>query len=300
MNPSGRMDEGRSDGRNTRRMHAVDWALESGAGDDVLIEMERSLARRRSKLAVGGGLVAAALAVLAVIGGGARPDAVKPGGVAPSTIVLAVPERRVLNDGSTVELRTGTHLEVVFEQTMRKVIFTGGEAHFKVAKDVSRPFVVVVDRVVVRAIGTEFSVRMAGGEVGLLVTEGRVAVESAAPGGERLTELDAGGSFEVGAANDVSSAAVTRGVSSEEMGRRLAWRVPTVEFSGTSLPDAVEAMNRHANVRITVADPSLSSVRVSGVLRGDNVGALLRLLEEEHGVGIERMSDGELRLTPAR
>ena len=51
-----------------------------------------------------------------------------------------------------------------------------GEAHFVVAADASRPFVVSAGAVSVRAVGTEFVVRYSAREIGVLVTEGRVAV----------------------------------------------------------------------------------------------------------------------------
>jgi transmembrane sensor len=50
---------------------------------------------------------------------------------------------------------------------------------FHVVKDPRRPFVVTAAGVAVRAVGTVFSVQFERDEVGVLVTEGRVAVETA-------------------------------------------------------------------------------------------------------------------------
>jgi transmembrane sensor len=59
------------------------------------------------------------------------------------------------------------------------VVLERGEAHFQVAKNPARPFVVVARGVEIRAVGTAFSVGLESTRVEVLVTEGQVAVETA-------------------------------------------------------------------------------------------------------------------------
>ncbi|MFM9031654.1 MAG: FecR family protein, partial [Opitutaceae bacterium] len=85
-------------------------------------------------------------------------------------------ERVVLGDSSVVELNASTEVRVVLAADERRVLLLGGEAHFTVAQDPSRPFVVEAAGVSVRAVGTAFNVLISSGAVEVLVTEGKVAV----------------------------------------------------------------------------------------------------------------------------
>ena len=84
-------------------------------------------------------------------------------------------------------------------------------------------------------------------------------------------------------------------VSEEEIADRLAWRVPSLEFSRTPLAEVVELMNRHSTgdhkVQFVIADSQLSKIRLTGFLRTDNREGLVRLLENNFGVKAERVAD---------
>src|SRR3546814_6499165 len=68
--------------------------------------------------------------------------------------------RRVpLSDGSLAAVNTQTTLDVTMKPELRQVALKDGEAWFQVAKDRSRPFVVEVGDVRVRAVGTAFAVK---------------------------------------------------------------------------------------------------------------------------------------------
>jgi transmembrane sensor len=87
---------------------------------------------------------------------------------------LHVNERLALPDGSRVELKDGSEVVVQYSASERRVKLTGGEAHFTVWKDKTRPFIVNAAGVEVRAVGTAFNVRLEAKSVEVLVTEGRV------------------------------------------------------------------------------------------------------------------------------
>lgn len=300
------------------RLHPVEWAATAGAGGDVLRQMERHLVclrRRRSRVA---GAAAAALLVTATVlwwrgaqpGDGARADAVPP------SIVVSVPTRRVLDDGTQVELRAGAELHVAFSAAFRRVVLERGEAHFTVTRDSARPFVVRANGLEVRAVGTAFAVQVGEKEVEVVVTEGRVALDSPASdeagstrsgvGSEPSAEaprrsiafVEAGGRAVVApVASDSGVSAHVAKVTTAEMAARLAWREPTLELSGTPLREAIPMFNRHGGVRLVLGDPLLGRVRLSGVVRGSSIEPLLRLLEEEHGIVASPRANGELVLT---
>ena len=84
-----------------------------------------------------------------------------------------------LCDGTKVYLNSGTTLEFPsrFDGKVRSVILKG-EAYFDVARNVSKPFVVEVDEMKVKVLGTSFNVKSYVDEPGVYATlvEGSVAI----------------------------------------------------------------------------------------------------------------------------
>lgn len=84
-----------------------------------------------------------------------------------------------LCDGTKVYLNSGTTLEFPsrFDGKVRSVILKG-EAYFDVARNVSKPFVVEVDEMKVKGLGTSFNVKSYVDEPGVYTTlvEGSVAI----------------------------------------------------------------------------------------------------------------------------
>jgi transmembrane sensor len=270
----------------------LDWARRSGLGAELAEEIRRTAgARRRRRLALGGGF-ALLLVATGLTFGGRWPAA--PAHPEHAAVVLA-PERTVLPDGSIVELKAGAQVRVAFTPTERRVLLLAGEAHFQVTKNPQRPFVVAAHDLEVRAVGTAFSVELSPSSVAVVVSEGRVAVEPAAAGpspsavpaaafvdqGQRLT-CDRGADPEPR----------VMPVSAEELAAALAWRVPRLELSGTPLTDVVALFRQHGRVKLFLEEAALGDVRVSGVLRADNTDALFRLLAADHGISAEPRGDG--------
>jgi transmembrane sensor len=118
-----------------------------------------------------------------------------------------------LPDGSVVHLNTDSRVEVQFTRAQRRVRLARGEAHFTVAKNSARPFVVMAGDIEMRAVGTAFNVRLHPSTVEVLVTEGAVEVaapearseEHGAPRQARGLELaETAGSMEQGAGPEVT------------------------------------------------------------------------------------------------
>lgn len=274
---------------------ALRWARAAGSGARIA---ERSRTERRRRRHIRQLCAGSALALVLVAAGASlwrSATSVPPGArsAAPSSLVISTPVRQELPDGSIVELKEGARIAVQFEAQVRRVRLEQGEAHFKVAKNAARPFVVSAGAVDVRAVGTEFSVDLGAQRVGVLVTEGRVAVERDAP--EPLAMLDAGQSTAV----DLHATAGTAEVVAaplDEQKARLAWRVPRLELSSTPLAEVVECFNRHGAVRLELADPSLGALQLSGVLRVDSPHALLHVLKNDFGLREERRANGTIVL----
>jgi transmembrane sensor len=208
------------------------------------------------------------------------------------------PNQQTLPDGSVVELNSGAEILVSFSPDQRGVRLLRGEALFIVAKNAVRPFVVTAGAVEVLAVGTAFAVRQDVGHVGVLVTEGRVAVErvpaqaaqplpSAEVNDERVY-LGAGDRLVVPADLPVSAPMVIRPVTPEEMALALAWRGKRIEFTGTPMAEAVELLNRQNRIQLSIADSAVARIRLSGVFWADDPEGFVRLLENGMNVRAER------------
>ena len=267
---------------------ALDWAGPPGRADALLEELQRRTRRRRRRRA---GFAATGLAVALLLTlwlPRHRPDASAP---RTPTAVVWQPERRELPDGSTAELRPEAEFSTDFAGTLRRVTLIRGQVHFQVARDPSRPFVVVARGVEVRAVGTAFAVEVGTDEVAVLVTEGRVAVNPPAAATESrpvaLPVLEAGQRAVLPLTQSPPAAAPLGQVAEltpAEMATHLAWRVPRLEFSGTTLSDALQHFNRHSPRPLRIGDPELARVQVSGVVRADSPETLLQFLAANYHV----------------
>ncbi|MBI5380600.1 MAG: FecR domain-containing protein [Opitutae bacterium] len=283
----------------------LDWAREIGAGDRVIRDLEVYLRRRRQRRVIAATSVAMLLAVVVGVWWLPRQQAV-PERMATAHALVLKPETRTLPDGSIVELKAGATIVTDFSGPLRRVTVQQGEAHFQVAKDAGRAFVVTAGGVEFRAVGTAFSVELGGREVALLVTEGRVAVEQARPQAEStaahptavtmLATVDAGKRAVIELAPAQASVAPqVTSVPAEELNSRLAWRVPRLELVDTPLAEAVVLFNRYNTEQLVLDEPALGQLRLSGVLRADNLEALLRLLNGEFDLRAEKQGN-EIRL----
>lgn len=279
-----------------------DWARGAGLGPGIAREA-RAEARRRNRRR---GTIAAACGMLIVFALWQWPAKIVPMAANPaaSRVKVLAPAQRTLADGSVVELKSGAAIEVDFSSAVRRVVLTSGEVHFAVAKDPRRPFVVAAHGIEVRAVGTAFAVEKSAAAVQVLVTEGQVAVTPTAavplansagmnvpaPPPATPVALLAAGNFTTIAAAGTRTPAVVP-LAPDEMARRLAWRVPRLEFDAAPLAEVVRRFAEHGGVRLVLGDPTLRHVKVSGVLRADNVDALLQLLASDHGVAAENRGD---------
>lgn len=262
----------------------------TGQADLVMQAVEQRVqrrARRRRWVVAAGSLAAAAALVIGV----ATLRETSPSVAAPVAGRVEIkPEARVLADGSRIELKAGAEVAVDFSAAHRSVRLVRGEAHFAVAKDASRPFVVHAGEVTVRAVGTEFAVRFEPAAVDVLVTEGRVAVRRLdpeanpdAPDTVAPTLLEAGAKTVVPLVAAIAPLEV-RSLAPDQIESALAWRRMRVEFTATPLAEIVARFNRLNLVQLALAEPGLGSLRISGIFWLDDPGGFARLVESSAGL----------------
>ena len=232
-------------------------------------------------------------------------------------------ERRTLADGSMVELNRGAALHVQFSPTERRITLMGGEAHFTVAPDAQRPFVVHTQGVDVRALGTAFNVRIDRSSVEVLVTHGRVRLTQpvgpspadgrsrdardnrdrppASGGGatKELPELTAGDRAIV-SLDAPALPQITR-ITPAEIAQALAWQPPQMlDFSSTPLGAVIDELNRRNRAQLVLADEELRSIPIVAAIRSDNVDGFVRFLESTVGLQSEARGIDEIVLRRRR
>jgi transmembrane sensor len=191
-------------------------------------------------------------------------------------------QRVTLSDGSVLELNASSEARVEMLPAVRHVQLVRGEGHFSVAKNPRRPFIVHAGGLDVRAVGTAFNVRLAGRDVEVLVTEGRVHLDRQAKGAAdqgSLPDLSAGDQLLVQGEPAAGATPAVEHVASEVMQKALAWQGPRLRFVDTPLAKAVAEFNAHNRTQIELGDADLAATPVDGNFRADNVEAFIRLFE---------------------
>lgn len=296
---------------------ALDRPVQAGAGNALLRELNvlnREVRRRYA-------LVTAAASVIlisAIVAWDLVPRRNGPTATSQPTARVISPMRQSLPDGSIVDVKAGGKIREDYTPELRRVTLLQGEAHFQVQKDAARPFIVSAGDVEVRAVGTAFAVQLGQRAVEVIVTEGNVALDQSLRGGARpvgsatngipnSTGAHSGSTFVSAGKRAVvglnAAPPEVREIPSTELSKRLNWRVPRLEFSGTPLFEAAALLNQHVpgNARkFVIEDPAVGQVRISGLFRADNTAAFVDLLETAFGISSVSRNGTEMLLQRER
>lgn len=202
--------------------------------------------------------------------------------------ITAAGERQhvTLADGTELTLNTRTVAEVEWHLRTRQVRLVDGEALFDVARSTWRPFQVHAGETTVRVVGTAFNVRRDDLRVTVTVLRGRVHVEDASGDAVLLSARQAvesaGGGLTARAAPDLAAA--------------IAWKDGKLMFDRTPLAQALADINRYRTAPVTLVDPALGRLQISGVFDSARTDALVDLLPSILPVSIRREADDAVRI----
>jgi transmembrane sensor len=192
-----------------------------------------------------------------------------------------------LDDGSLLELNQGAQVSVQYTKRQRLIFLHTGEAHFTVAKDTSRPFLVRAGDAVVEATGTAFNVSLQDHGVEVLVTEGRVKLHTSSDLDpetiedsfqSEFQELVAGQSSLVSNSASIEDSQVET-VTTEEIDRRLSWKGEVFDFADIPLSQVAHEFNRRNRTKILIADKDLLNLKITAKLRSSNLEQFIELLD---------------------
>lgn len=202
----------------------------------------------------------------------------------------AIGERRSvsLEDGSTIELASGSSLSVDFAADARRIVLHDGQAFFTVARDSARPFVVDAAAGRTLALGTAFDIKRMGDSVTVAVTEHSVAVS--VPGAERVI-VEQGQQVRYGA----RTVGVVRDADLEQI---EAWRHDRLIFHEAPLGEVIADLERYRGGRIVMTDSRLRRMPVTAVFDTRQTDAALDTIAGTLPIRMRRLTDLLVILSP--
>ncbi|MCK9412013.1 MAG: FecR domain-containing protein [Prolixibacteraceae bacterium] len=170
----------------------------------------------------------------------------------------------LLPDGTKVFLNAGSRLVYPENFTGKtREVFLIGEAFFDVRHDKNHPFIVQIDDLRVKVLGTRFNVSayQTDNVVETVLAEGKVSIEQNNAGlFDKATEL---------APNQLASFDRTTKetkVKKVEINNYILWTTGLLQFESTDLSRITKRLERYYNIRFKYVDPMLGGLRISGKL----------------------------------
>jgi transmembrane sensor len=194
-----------------------------------------------------------------------------------------VQDVRRLPDGSILHLDTSTAVTVRFTSTERLLRVAHGQALFQVVPESRRPFRVVSGSSSTIAVGTEFDVYRRADTTLITVLKGQVMVSAAIAGQPQAVPVRAGQQLRVAAGTPLGVA------ERVDVGQAMAWLHRQIAFDRRPLGEVAEEFNRYNRIPITIDDPVLRVLRISGVFDAYDQDSFAAFLASLEGVRVEKL-----------
>ncbi|WP_082551656.1 FecR domain-containing protein [Massilia sp. Root351] len=193
-----------------------------------------------------------------------------------------------LADGGSIDLNTGTAINVRYSGAERRVHLVSGEILVRTGKDgAGRPFVVETVQGELRPLGTHFAVRQHAAHGRVDVFEGAVSVQPRGGPGRILQA----GELARFSGSAVSPAEAVNGDS-------IAWSDGMLVASGMRLDDFLAEVGRYRHGRLG-CDPAIAGLRVSGSYPLADTGLILDTLRATLPVETQFITRYWVTLRPA-
>lgn len=196
-----------------------------------------------------------------------------------------------LADGSTITLDTDSVLRVAFTGTERRLYLSRGRARFVVAHDAARPFVVMAGNGSVTARGTIFDVAVADNHVKVVllrgvveVRDGRASTDTAQPA---IARLNPGQQISFGTAEPLVTPQPAAMIDTQ-------WTAGMLSFDRIRLADAIVQANRYSTTKISLADPALGDLRITGAFHAGDAAGLAESIAESLSLRAAKTPQGDV------
>jgi transmembrane sensor len=183
-----------------------------------------------------------------------------------------------LADGSLMVLDTDSAVRVLsMGPRQRRLELVRGRAFFRVAKDASRPFVVIAQGRSVTATGTQFNLYLKQSRLEVTLLEGGVRVE---PASSRAKE---GQRPSVNLSPGYKLVAGEEGwnIGKTDAGAESSWLQGRLIFDEATVGEIAAELNRYSDRKVIV-DPAVSGRRMSAVLSSNDLNVFISAVQTLH------------------
>jgi transmembrane sensor len=194
----------------------------------------------------------------------------------------------ILPDGSKVFMRKNSEISYLVNDEGQREVVLKGEAFFEVLHDEKKPFVVNVNEVMIKDIGTAFNVKdnLTGHSVEVLVESGEVLFFAENNPGLRLLKGEK-------AIYDKTTKQFARAqVKPSE--NTMSYKSKIFEFRETRLREVVSQLNEAYSCNIRLASESIGEQHLSVVFNNENPELIINIIAETLDLEVEKRGDSVL------
>lgn len=183
-----------------------------------------------------------------------------------------------LPDGTMVCLNSGSTLKfpTTFDNSKTRLVYLSGEGNFKVAKNAQQPFVVDINKLQVRVLGTTFNVDAYPGNATITVAlvEGKVLLQQTS--NDKITDLMEMNPNQV--AFFKKSENKIEWKSESDLTKYIAWTDGKIVFSNDPVNKVIKKLENWYNVNIELSDKKLENYRFTGTFIDEPLEQVLLML----------------------
>ncbi len=228
----------------------------------------------------------AAVLVLSVIFASTYQIVVKPVTITKKEVVVfqevraafGTQTRLELPDGTMVSLNSGSTLRfpTTFDNSVTRLVYLSGEGNFKVTKNAQQPFVVDVNKLQVRVLGTTFNVDAYPGNTAITIAlvEGKVLLQQIS--NDKISDLMEMKPNQV-AFFKKSENRIERKEESD-LTKYTAWTDGKIVFSNDPVNTVIQKLENWYNVDIELSDKKLENYRFTGTFIDEPLEQVLSIL----------------------
>jgi transmembrane sensor len=228
----------------------------------------------------------AAMLVLSVIFASTYQMLIKPAASITKQVVIfqevraafGTQTRLELSDGTKVWLNSGSTLKfpTTFDNSKTRLVFLSGEGNFKVAKNTQQPFIVDVNKLQVKVLGTTFNVEAYPGDAAITIAlvEGKILLQQTS--NEKISDLSEMKPNQVASFRKSENKIQLK--EENDLTKYTAWTDGKIVFSNDPVNTVVQKLQNWYNVDIKLSDKKLENYRFTGTFIDEPLEQVLRIL----------------------
>ncbi|KQC01760.1 FecR family protein [Pedobacter sp. Hv1] len=183
--------------------------------------------------------------------------------------------KQELPDGSIVTLNKNSQLSANFSGKTRAIELKG-EAFFKVEPDQSKPFIIKVNKITVKVVGTSFNIKSRNNHTIVVVETGIVKVSKS----NQHIELHKGEKIEI----DDQDKQLSKQPNNSKLYNY--YYSNEIVCNQTRLDELVPILNEKFNVKITITKPTLLELPINTTFKQETLNQILDIIAKTHALQV--------------